>query len=264
VLSTDEDDAAPLELGIPYFKPNTQVITGTKLVTPAVNPQVTGEDGKFGWMVDNGCWYVHADAPFYRGRTTSVVGAPPNLANANLALKTYPVYIPLIVQTVNVDETGNDFIGEIYLAPDKQTFAAGESVEITVVISNVGQVDPSTLDKITSDPIWVDLYINPKEPPTGPNRGWVEACGIEPCYGMTWYIEHPPKPGQDLVLKSTATSYDPDFSNWGGSFASGTTDLYLYVDSWKRSPDGREINADGAVGETNENNNRAEKHIRVE
>ncbi len=237
----------------------------TKVVTPSFNPQTTGKDGRYAWAVDNGCWYVHAEAPFYQQKTTAVVGAPPTLADANLQLKTYHIYMPFVGKDGDAAQTqGNDFVGEISLSPAKTNFNAGESVEITVVLKNTGAVDEDELINVSVDPIWVDLYINPSETPAKPNTGWAEVCAMDPCYGITWYVEQPPRPGQEIELKSTSSSYNAEFTNWPGSFASGTSDLYLYVDSWNRSADGSEQNDNGAVSETNETNNSDELRISVQ
>ena len=50
---------------------------------------------------------------------------------------------------------------------------------------------------------------------------------------------------------SVPSSYDPEQTVWPGSFAAGTRDLYLYVDSWNPGA------AVGAVLESDEDNNRS-------
>ena len=61
-------------------------------------------------------------------------------------------------------------------------------------------------------------------------------------------------PGDSVVLTSTPVSFDATQTIWLGAFAPGTTDLYLYVDSWNP---GHTI---GTVLERDETNNRFEMH----
>jgi hypothetical protein len=61
-------------------------------------------------------------------------------------------------------------------------------------------------------------------------------------------------PGQRLTLSSSLGSYAAAYTRWPGFFTAGTTDLYVYADSW--NPTG----ASGAVEESDEANNRAELH----
>lgn len=67
---------------------------------------------------------------------------------------------------------------------------------------------------------------------------------------MAWKVESALAPGQSITLSSQ--SLPAGYSNWLGRFATGTTDLYVYADSY--NPD---VVA-GAVTESDETNNRAE------
>ena len=107
---------------------------------------------------------------------------------------------------------------------------------------------------MAAGPFWVDFYLNPDPVPTGPNLPWNDACSLVPCYGLTWQVPAGLAPGERVVLTSTPDSYDVLRSLWMGYFAPGTTDLYLYVDSWNPGSPA------GAVLELNETNNRAERH----
>jgi hypothetical protein len=138
-----------------------------------------------------------------------------------------------------------DLIGSVELIPNKLNFQAGEAVEIAVTITNVGDV--------SSTPAWADLYINPSTPPTAPGMLWNTACGLEPCFGLAWVVPAL-GPGESVRLTSSVGSYAAPYSIWPGWFARGTTDLYLYVDSWNPGAPA------GAVVEINEANNRAERH----
>jgi hypothetical protein len=99
---------------------------------------------------------------------------------------------------------------------------------------------------------WVDLYLNPSSPPTGANQVWNTRCGMQPCYGIAWFVPEGLAAGQSVTLSSrTAPS---GYSSWPGWFAAGTTDIYVYVDSYNPEV------AAGAVPEQDETNNRAEFH----
>jgi PKD repeat protein len=139
-----------------------------------------------------------------------------------------------------------DLVGSFRLDPGRKTFSAGEPVAITVEVTNQG--------KAPAQGFWVDFYINPSSPPTAANMGWHELCTLKPCYGISWFVEAELAPGESITLTSTAGSYAPDHTIWPGSFAGGTSDLYLYVDSWNPYA------GTGAVAESHESNNRAELH----
>ncbi|RPI53161.1 MAG: hypothetical protein EHM56_07570 [Chloroflexi bacterium] len=108
--------------------------------------------------------------------------------------------------------------------------------------------------EVAAGGFWVDFYLNPSPVPTGPNLQWNDACSLNLCYGLTWPVLAGLQPGQSVVLTSTPDSFDVPRSFWMGYFTPGTTDLYLYVDSWNPG------SFVGAVLELNETNNRAERH----
>jgi large repetitive protein len=148
----------------------------------------------------------------------------------------YRTFLPLVVRPPLPD-----LVARVRLEPDARTFRAGDPVTITVDIRNQGKGE--------ADPFWVDLYINPSEVPIG-NLPWDRLCDLEPCYGLTWAVRRPLAAGQQITLRSTADSYANMYSRWPGFFASGTTDLYVYVDS------GVTMYTDGNVRESDETNNR--------
>lgn len=156
-------------------------------------------------------------------------------------LQFFDTYLPL----VSIPSTP-DLIARISLTPDKQAFAAGEPVEITVQIANLGEV--------AAPPFWVDLFINPEIVPETSNIIWNNVCALTPCSGIVWGVKDGLAAGQSITLTSNIGSYAADYSIWPGYFVSGTTDLYLYVDSWNPNV------ASGAVVESNETNNRADIH----
>jgi hypothetical protein len=149
-------------------------------------------------------------------------------------------FLPLIRQVGSPD-----LIGHIALVPDQRGFAAGEPVQINVTITNIGDAP--------SEPAWVDLYINPSVPPATSGTPWNAVCGLAPCFGLVWVVPAL-APGQQITLSSAAGSYAQPYTRWPGWFAQGTTDLYLYVDSWNPGA------PDGAVVESSEANNQAELH----
>ena len=155
------------------------------------------------------------------------------------------LYLPLILRSPAPDLP--DLVGSFSLSPDKLDFGAGEPVQITVVITNQSTT-------MTTSPFWVDFFINPSSPPTAASMIWSDYCGTTPCYGIAWYVPTILAPGQSVTLTSTPDSYANGYTIWPGSFASGTTDLYLYVDSWNPGV------VTGAVAESDEANNRAELH----
>ncbi|HEX5692331.1 MAG TPA: hypothetical protein VFX76_20085, partial [Roseiflexaceae bacterium] len=145
----------------------------------------------------------------------------------------YQLFMPLARQDVPPD-----LVGSIGVVPDKRAFAAGEPVELRATISNASAGD--------AGPFWVDLFVNPSAPPTAANVTWNNACGMDPCFGLSWKVDGLAA-GQSITLSST--NLPPGYSVWPGWFAAGTTDLYLSVDSWKPGV------AQGAVAEANEANN---------
>jgi hypothetical protein len=160
-----------------------------------------------------------------------VVDAPGGQANWTA------IFLPLVSRA----EPLPDLVGEIRLEPDHSDFMAGETVTILVTIANRGSVQ--------SGGFWVDLHINPAQPPQGSPAPWNKNCGLTPCYGVTWYVATLPA-GTEIELSSRTPLVG--YSIWNGSFAPGTTDLYLVVDSWS--------GAAGAVRESDESNNGASLH----
>jgi hypothetical protein len=134
------------------------------------------------------------------------------------------------------------FKGQTSLLPDLTgsfTFVSGAPV---VTVENIGQV--------AAGDFWVDFYIDPASPPTGPNQPWDYLCSVPPeqCQGLAWYVSAPIPPGGRVTL--TPTEGYPPNSRWSGGL-SGTHSVYLFVDSWNPTV------ATGAVVERNEGNNRS-------
>jgi uncharacterized repeat protein (TIGR01451 family) len=162
-------------------------------------------------------------------------------ASLDVNIGRHLLYLPI------VRKSGlSDLVASLQLSPDRLQFVTGEPVTITVTITNQGSEPASGF--------WVDLYINPSQPPDGPNHPWDETCGFNPCYGMAWFVDQSLAPEEAIQLTSTPASFLKDYSIWPGSFPAGVTDLYVYADSWDPG-----VNS-GAVIESDESNNRAELH----
>jgi uncharacterized repeat protein (TIGR02543 family) len=106
---------------------------------------------------------------------------------------------------------------------------------ISLVIRNIGNGP-------TKAPFWVDVYINPSQPPTT-NTPWQQ---IAPA-GAVWGINRVLEPGESLTLTQSSPFYAPDYS--AGTFEAGAV-LYAIVDSY-----GTE-GTSGAELESNEQDNR--------
>jgi len=210
------------------------------------------------WTVDNG-----GDTPISGGdyELLSTVGQPeaaPDVSGGSYTVQSgfWPsrlqrafTFLPIIMK-----EPKPDLVGSFSLSPDKSGYGAGEPVLVTAVVTNVGFV--------AADPFWVDFYINPSRVPTV-NDPWNKVCGLSPCYGIAWYVSGGLSPGASIILRSDCADpaqyphepcYGSQYSVWPGHFAGGTSDLYLYVDSWNRTV------PSGGVGESNETNNMSERH----
>jgi VCBS repeat-containing protein len=146
----------------------------------------------------------------------------------------YFTYIPF----ATLAGTPDLVVSSVSLNPSKSGFSAGEPVEITVVVENRG-------DRATG-PFWIDLSINPDQPPTIANQPWNGHCALTPCYGLAWYVQDlAPDARVTLTSKQLAAGY----SIWPGWLAAGTTDLYAYADTYNPGEPA------GAVAESDETNN---------
>jgi hypothetical protein len=165
------------------------------------------------------------------------------LSNAIPFKVIYRVFLPFAIGGTE-PANGPDLVGSISISPNKRTFSAGEPVTITATITNVGNAPTGAF--------WADLFINPSQPPTTANVRWNDVCKLQPCFGIAWTVSDGLAPGQSITL--TSRSYPAGYSLWPGWFASGTTDLYLYVDTWNPGV------PYGTVAEYNEANNGTALH----
>lgn len=72
-----------------------------KQIEPQVNPQITNDQGRYGWNVVTGCWYIKVSAPGYMSKISALVGVPPEVTDLDIELapSNTPmqlVYIPLV------------------------------------------------------------------------------------------------------------------------------------------------------------------------
>lgn len=101
------DQPAPTNLGVLPSIPGE--------IDPTTNPQNTSAQGRYGWNVAEGCWYVVVDAFGYETKVSPVVGVPPEVTDLDLALT------PLIATAE-----------EISIAADRTSVAAGETFQVFV------------------------------------------------------------------------------------------------------------------------------------
>jgi hypothetical protein len=68
-------------------------------IDPPVNPQLTDNEGHYGWDVTTGCWFVVVSAPGYVTKISPAVGVPPAVTDLDMYLipeGAYKVYLPLV------------------------------------------------------------------------------------------------------------------------------------------------------------------------
>lgn len=56
-------------------------------ISPNLNPQLTGSDGRYAWDVVAGCWYVKVSAPGYVPKISALVGVPAPVTDLDIALQ---------------------------------------------------------------------------------------------------------------------------------------------------------------------------------
>ncbi|OAN48636.1 collagen-binding protein [Chloroflexus islandicus] len=162
----------------------------------------------------------------------------------------------LVFLPMTVAQIPPDLIVSIQAIPARTN--ADTPVRFQVTVTNIGREPASKF--------WVDLYVNPSRPPEV-NEPWNELSR----QGVAWYIEGTLQPGESVTLNSFPRSptnpfgYDPAASSptWSGRLPRGVNTIYVYADSWNRSPDGGERSPFGAVEEANETNNRAQVTVLI-
>jgi hypothetical protein len=66
--------------------PGYPAVPESGLFDPAVTTQATDAQGRYGWDVAGGCWYVVIEADGYTTRVSPAVGVPPEVTNLDLTL----------------------------------------------------------------------------------------------------------------------------------------------------------------------------------
>jgi hypothetical protein len=150
----------------------------------------------------------------------------------------FSIWLPVILRNYDLRP---DLL-PILLTVSPPSPAVGQPATITLEFRNIGLS--------SAQDFWIDLYISPYTPPTGPNQSWDILCAqpFPDCYGGAWYVDEPVAPGQ--VVHLTSQDFVITYSHWGGWLPSGAHTLYAYVDSWGADT------AWGMINERDENNNR--------
>jgi hypothetical protein len=170
------------------------------------------------------------------------------------------LYLPMVFRN---DQLSDLVVVGIDVTPANPI--AGQPAEVTVTVRNQGQANATNF--------WVDFYINPSAVPQT-NNPWNEICdpallAANQCYGLAWYYEGVLRPGESVVLVSrpqdaaTPNGFRAESSIWPGYFAPGSSQLYALADSWNRSADGGVRDPNGAVTESDETNNRAQRALEL-
>ncbi len=193
------------------------------------------------WTIDGGGAVAVSGGPY---TLLSGVGQPDAAPNAGggytLQSGFWPSYLPagdIYLPIIMNGAPAPDLVGAFTLGPAGPNFNAGQPVAINVTVTNQGAG--------SAGPFWVDFYINPSATPTVNSR-WNDLCSLNPCYGLAWYVSGL---GAGQTINLSSGNYAANYSFWPGSFAGGTTNLHLYVDTWNPGVSG------GGVNESNEGNN---------
>ena len=92
------ESPAEADAGAPV-NPEVDQINGFDIISPTINPQVTGDDGYYGWDVAEGCWYITVEAEGYDMVVSPAVGVPPLVDDLDVALGSETsTFLPLITR----------------------------------------------------------------------------------------------------------------------------------------------------------------------
>jgi hypothetical protein len=208
--------------------------------TPRTATYQIGAPGGTWDRTDNGTYNLALEASQVRDTAGNAAAARPlGTFVVNISAASHLVFLPAVTQPGIPPAAPDLIVSSIKLTPNKTSFKASDPVLIEVTVTNRGAAPAGGF--------WVDLFINPSAPPTHANVIWNTTCALTPCYGMAWSVDSIIAPGASITLSSTIAM--KDYSVWPGHFAAGTTDLYVYADSWNPGV------ATGAVTESDETNN---------
>lgn len=75
-------------------------ISTSPQISPKINPQITGADGRYAWDVVTGCWYLEVTAAGYLPVISPLVGIPPAVSDLHIQLTPgtvqQKVYLPVV------------------------------------------------------------------------------------------------------------------------------------------------------------------------
>jgi hypothetical protein len=248
-LPTAQDDTAPIAKNSPGTTINVLANDsslpdiGETLVVTAVsiaqNGTVTIAPGGTAVLYKPAFDYSGLDSFTYtlsdgNGGTTS--------ATVYVQVGKFYVSLPLVLgEPIKPDLEITNFT----ITPAGPNYLFSDKVTISVTVRNTGT--------LPTGGFYTELYINPSIPLDRAGILWNTVCSIQPCYGITWYVQSGLGAGQSVTLTSTPGNYSST-SNWLESFAPGTTDVYVYTDSWNGTE------PDGFIKERDETNNMAVIH----
>ena len=90
--------SADVTAGI-LINPQVDLLNGSPMISPTINPQITGIDGYYGWDVAEGCWFIVAEADGYGNRVSPAVGVPPAVTDLHVTLaQEQLIYLPLVLK----------------------------------------------------------------------------------------------------------------------------------------------------------------------
>jgi hypothetical protein len=141
--------------------------------------------------------------------TPTSVSTPTNTPGIQLPATGYRVYLPYAVASSYPD-----------LVIDQISTNGGS---LQVVVKNIGSAAVTAA-------FWVDLYVDPRTPPTGVNQTW-NMLGAQ---GLVWGVSGaalPLAPGTTLTLRAGDAYFRPEYSRQTGTIAPGTP-LFAQVDSY--------------------------------
>ena len=149
------------------------------------------------------------------------------------------IFMPLIAGPRVASASDNNHSPDIGIT---EVLITGSDVKLC--LQNFGTI-------ASDDAFWVDLYIDPSPPPTGPNQTWNDGRSE---YGAVWGVEHGLALGTPLCLTLGDAYYHADLSDLPQKFSEDMA-IYVQVDSANvNSPHGN-------VLEFHELENRASNNI---
>ncbi len=202
--SSDPDGHTPLTYGWTQTSGTLVTLTGADTAQPTFTAPSTADTLIFSLIVTDSMGLVSAADSV----TVTVV---PYRVHLPLLMRPEP-QSNLVVTALQADQNG-----------------------ISVVIRNIGNAP-------TKEAFWVDVYINPSQPPTV-NTPWHQ---IAPA-GAVWGVNRTLAPGESLTLTRSSSFYTPEYS--AGTYEAGAV-LYAFVDSYGTG------GTHGAELEGNEQDNR--------